>query len=307
MGEVNTKGKGGFLAWMIILGVLAYSLGLSFFAYSWTPGPNYRNVTVDTTVNISGSTPTILSVVMQNPITLNAGVERFITCNVSIRDYNGFADLQVVNASLFHSTSTEGAALDNNTRYVNTSCSPVSQSGIYANYSCGFALEYHALNGTWNCTARVNDSLNLQSLNSNRTNISALYALNITPTLIDFGVIDAGTYSNNISVNVTNIGNLNINVSVLGYARNMSDGYAFVCDFGNYTIGMLKFAANLTASYQQKQNLSSAYQAIAGLRINKTTNTSYSFNETYWQFYAEPTQVAFGNCTGYIVFQAQPS
>jgi len=168
-------------------------------------------------------------------------------------------------------------------------------------------VQYFARNGTWNCSALVNDSLSLQSAEWNVTNISALFALNVTPTLIDFGVMNAGTYSPNVTVNVTNLGNANINISVSGYARNLSDGYSFVCDAGNYTIGLMKFSGNITALYSEKQNLTSSHQQIVGVTVNKTTNSSYSFNETYWQFYAEPTQSAFGNCTGFVVFQAELS
>jgi hypothetical protein len=122
--------------------------------------------------------------------------------------------------------------------------------------------------------------------------------------LVDYGSIAAGDRSNNISVNVTNMGDLNINISVLGYARNFSDNLSFVCDQGNYSIDLEHFSANPAHDYTAKQSLNSTYKAINGLTINKTSNESVSLNTTYWEFYADPLQTAFGNCTGFLVFQA---
>jgi len=130
--NVNTKGFS--LICLIVIGLFLHMLFSSFFAYSWTPGPNYRNVTIDSKLNISGSTPDIIGITLQNPITLSAGVTTMVSCNISILDYNGFADIQTVNATIFHTLfSNQSAADDNNTHYTNSSCSPVSQSGIYAN------------------------------------------------------------------------------------------------------------------------------------------------------------------------------
>jgi hypothetical protein len=300
----TTKAKE--LAYITGIGVVAYLIGLSFFAYGWSPGPNYRNVTVDTKVNITGSPPIILAVSIINPYTLNAGSMTNVSCNISIRDYNGFNDLENVNATLFHSSSSESAVDNNNTHYSNSSCAIIAgqQGGFFVNYTCTFQVKYHALNGTWNCTARVNDTANLNGTGSNLTNFSALLALNVTPTLIDYGNISTGETSQNITVNVTNLGNVNINVSVFGYARQFLDNLSFVCDYGNYTIDLQHFAPNITADFVNKQNLTSAYQAIAGLMVNKTNNNTYSLNSTYWQFYADQAQLSSGNCTGFVVFQA---
>jgi hypothetical protein len=300
----NFKGK--FLIAILLLGLFAYLLGISFFAYSWSPGPNYRNVTVDTKVNITGSIPFIDKVTIENPITLSAGSMTTITCNISVGDYNGFGDISTVNATLFHSTSTIDAADNNNTHYTNQSCTIISgqASGIYANYTCSFPVRYYALNGTWNCTSWVNDSINLRVNRGNLTNVSPLYALNISPILVDYGQLSAGDYSNNITVNVTNMGNLNINISTFGYARTFLDNLSFVCDQGNYTIDLQHFSANPSHNFSAKQNLSSSYKTITSLTVNKTNNDTTSLNATYWEFYADPTQIAFGNCTGFLVFQA---
>jgi hypothetical protein len=298
--------KGKFIVWLIAVGVISYAMGMSFFASGWSPGPNYRNVTVDTKVNITGAMPVIQSIILSQPLTLNAGSTTFVQCNVSLLDYNGFADIDVVNATFYSTTVAAIGAEDNNTRYINTSCSAVSgqESGTLANYTCTFPVRYYALNGTWNCSVGVNDTVGLKTIAGNTTSVNALYALNITPTLLNYGDLAAGEYSNNLTANISNIGNLNINISVFGYGRNLSDNLSFVCDQGNFTANLQHFASNSTADYNTKQPLNATYQMVKGLTVNKTTNTSDSFNTTYWEFWANQTQVAFGNCTGFLVFQA---
>jgi hypothetical protein len=307
----DARSNGPRLLVLLLLGLFAYAVGLSFFTVGWSADANYRNVSIDTRVNITGSAPTITQVQISTPIVLNAGNLTIITCKLLVRDYNGYDDIRRVNATLFHQTSSEYAADENNTHYTNTSCSNITseQGGYYGNYTCTFLVNYYALNGTWNCTAHANDSRNLLSLpKTNSSTISPLYALNVTTTLLDFGNVAGNEYSNNVTANVTNLGNININISVKGYGRTMGDGYSFVCDQGTLSVDLMHFAANTSANYAGKQNLSTTtYQSIYGLTINKTTNANVSLNSTYWELYAEPTQVAFGMCNGTIIFQASAS
>jgi hypothetical protein len=294
---------------LLVLGVLAYALGLAGFTAGWNADPNYRNVSIDTKVNITGSAPVITNVTVTGPVILTPGALTYVVCNVTVRDYNGYNDIRIVNATLFHQTSSEWAGDENNTHYTNSSCNVTSdqQDGSYANYSCIFPVNYYALNGTWNCTARVNDSINLRGMRTSAFTVSGIYALNITQTALDFGNLSAGDYSDNITANVTNIGNLNINLSVLGYGKTMGDNLSFYCDQGNLSVGLLRFAANATADYAGKQMLNSSYKSVYGLTINKTTDANSSLNSTYWELYADPAQVAFGQCNGTIVFQAMAS
>ena len=269
------------------------------------PGPNYINYSIDARVNITGSPPVILNVLVNSPITLNAGNTTNISCNVSIRDYNGYADVNFTNATLYHYSSSEAGADDNNTHYTNSSCAIMTgqADGYYVNYTCTFPVQYFALNGTWNCTARANDSINLRSVQSNSTSINALYALNVT-NILNYGEMNAEEYKNH-TANITNLGNLNINISLYGYGRMMSDNLSFVCDVGNLSADVQRFAANSTAGYDVKVKLSNASQRIPGLTINKTANGSLSTNTTWWELYLPIDQVAFGECNGTIVFQAE--
>lgn len=302
------ESDGGF--WVLIFFLVIVAI-ITPFSFSYTQGPNNRNVSIDTQVNITGSAPTVMKVTPQQNIVLSAGGLAAVTCNATIRDYNGYSDLNNVNGVFFHSSSTVNAVNENNTHYTNSSCDPIAgeQNGQYANYSCTFFVNYYAINGSWNCSVFVNDTIDLRSNSTNSTTINPLYALNVT-TLMNFGNLSGGDYSENTTADVTNLGNLPINVSVYGYGRAAGDNLSFVCDQGNFTIGLMHFSGNVSADYSQKQSLNSTpatAKYVSGLTINKTVNAAYSINSTYWQFYANPAQPAFGQCNGTIVFRAEPA
>ncbi len=279
------------------VGVLLYN---ALFSYSYSVGPNYRNVSVDTRVNITNAAPIITQVTLPDPVVLTAGGLSVVECNVTVMDYNGATDINVTNATLYHSSSSSGAADDNNTHYSNASCGAVSQAGNYKNFTCNFSVYYYALNGTWTCNASANDSMSYNATNLNTTTFSPVLALNVTP-LIDYGNLSVGDTSAEQTANVTNIGNVPINVSVLGYGNASGDGLAFVCQIGNITVANEKFTINASVAYAQKFALSSSLQGI-NLTIAKQANATQQTNTTYWQLYVPPNP--FGLCNGTVVFQA---
>lgn len=291
------------LAWM---GQVTFDSDL---AYGFNQSFNNRNVSVDTRVNVTGSRPEIFNVTMQTPLTLAAGSQQVVTCNATVRDFNGFADIDTV-SGVFYNRALSNLSFpdDNNTHYTNSSCAAIvgQQGGFFSNYTCSFALSYYAVNGTWNCTVIANDTINLRGNGSGLSNVSALFALNVTP-LIDYGEMAMGDLSDNMTANVTNLGNWPINVSVRGYGRNFNDGLSFVCDQGNLSVNLQHFAANDTASYAEKRNLTATFQSVPGLRISKPVNDSGTLNTTYWQLYLDLAQNAYGLCNGTIVFQAENS
>jgi len=289
------------------LGFLAQSVFDAQFAYGFNQSPNNRNVSVDTRVNITGSAPEIVSTFLLRPIILAAGSTRVVTCNFSVRDYNGFADIGAVNATFFNVAQSSLTAVDNNnTHYTNSSCALIAgeQGGYFSNYTCSFPISYYAVNGTWNCTGFVNDTIGLATNGSGLTNISALFALNVTP-LIDYGNVAVGSTSENQSANVTNLGNLPINVTVRGYGATFNDGLSFVCENGNVSIGAQRFSADIAAAYAAKTPITSAYQQIPTFAVSKPVNDTGQLNATYWQLYLAVSESASGLCNGTVVFQAE--
>ena len=157
-------------------------------------GSNYRNVTVRTSVNITNSKPEVIAVAIYQEsnvslrnITLSGGGARIVTCNATVRDWNGYNDVTSVNATLFDASNAQYDSVDNNnTHYTNSSCTNSGNGANYTvNYMCGFNVYYYANNGTWNCTVFAFDTFNKTGNLTNSTTILALYSLNVTNT-IDF-------------------------------------------------------------------------------------------------------------------------
>jgi hypothetical protein len=301
---------------MILFLVLVVSMSIVIFSSTNAAnidGDNYKNVTVRTSVNITNSKPVVLSVDIYQEtnyslsnITLNAGLVRTITCNATVRDYDGYTDITGVNATLFHSLSTYAASNNNNTHYTNSSCTgPLNGNSYTAEYTCGFEVYYYANNGTWNCTVVATDTFNKTGNLSNTTTIYPLYALNVTDG-IDYGNVAVDDDSLTQTANVSNIGNMAINISLEGYGVTRNDGLAMSCSVaGNISVEYERFSIEDTGNWIDKINLTSSLPTlIPNLTISKQTLPNETqINTTYWQLRVPPNPA--GNCTGFVIFSAE--
>ena len=292
--------RSGIAATLLVVTVVLFAYN-AIFSFSYSVGPNYRNVSIDTKVNITYAMPMITSVLVNNPVTLTAGDVKTVSCNVSITDYSNYSFINSTNATFYHSSSSSNAANDNNTHYSNTSCTATAQNGIYANYTCNFTVYYYALNGTWTCNATVQDNMSANVSLTNTTTVNALLALNVT-SLINYGNLPVGGTSTNQTANITNIGNIPINYSVSGYGVVAGDGLAFNCTNGNITLPNEKYSLNVSAGYAAKIALTSN-QTELSVTIPKQNTSTMQYNLSYWQLYVPPNP--FGQCNGTIVFQAE--
>ncbi|MGV8162903.1 MAG: hypothetical protein ACP5N2_06250 [Candidatus Nanoarchaeia archaeon] len=268
---------------------------------------NYEFVNVTTRVNITNAYPEIMSMMVGDPsefnVTLNAGSTRLVQCNATIRDWNGYNDIANVNATLFDSRNLSSDLDDNNTHYTNSNCVEASNDGQYfADYTCNFSILYYANNGSWTCNLSVIDNFDFTDSDTNTTMINALYALNVTD-LIDYGNLSVTDYSENITAVVTNYGNKDINVSVLGYGLNEGDGLGFVCEYGdNISIEYQRFSVSPADEWGDKTPLSASNQDMSTTLLQQQAEGIAVTQATYWQLYVPPNP--FGLCTGTIRFTA---
>lgn len=274
---------------------------------------NYKNSTVQTHANITNSKPEILNVTIYEylnssarNITISAGSLKTVYCNFTVRDWNGYNDILALNASLWNTFASNFSANDdNNTHYTNRSCDlNASTTGNEGWFVCAFDVLYYANNGTWMCNATIVDMSNYTNSASGTTIFSPVYALNVTEG-IDYGNIAVEEYSVNATANITNIGNMLINVSVEGYGARRGDGLAMNCSLGgNITVSNQRFAAS-DVNWTSKTSLSNTAQMLQNLTMSKQNNSeNLSFNSTYWQIYINSTNNPAGNCTGYVIFTA---
>jgi len=276
-------------------------------------GPNYKNVTVWTHVNITHSKPEVVNITIYESanasarnITVNAGGLRNIYCNATLRSWDGFSDITYVNATLFYNGVGVNSSShdDNNTHYTNSSCTLNESVSAYLGwYVCSFDVYYYANNGTWSCNVTVENSWNYTNTGVNSTLFYPVYSLNVTDG-IDYGGVAVYGFSNDTQANVTNFGNMPINITVEGYGTKRNDGLAMNCSLNsNITVDNEKFSLSNGTAYGSKTALTGNSDLISGLTMPKQTLSSTQIiNSTYWQLYIPPNPA--GNCTGWILFTA---
>jgi hypothetical protein len=290
------------LTLILVLAVMFLSLDYLVVSYDQT------NIT--TLVNVTNSIPEIIAVSIDGgvPIDLIEGSTKTVECNITVRDYNGNADVNYLNATLYSTDySTRDAALDNNTNYFLETpvCTNTSQTANTAIYSCDFEVWYFAYNGTWECNASVTDSYGYSGNGANTSTINPLYAINVT-SVIDYGNMAVGdTSTSSETANVTNFGNMNINISVFGYGGTdfaTGNNLAFICEQGNITVDNKRYSA-VDQAWATMTSLTNESAIIGGLTVLNQDTEIPVFNQTYWRLYVPPNP--FGQCNGTVVFEAE--
>lgn len=259
-----------------------------------------------------GNNPPVISMILlednvdspSDELDLNPGTQKAIQCNATVQDNDGYANIQTVNATLYASTSSLTAPDNNQKHYTNTSCTRYQQDGNYANYTCSFSVWYYATNGTWTCSFTATDGESVSTAVDTAT-MNELYALSISPSLLDYGDLSEGDVSSELIANVTNFGNMAINVSVKGYGAEEGDGLSFVCDQENIVVGAERYAI-VSSPYGSKSALTDSF-VNSKLKILAATGAARSWNLTFWQLQIPTTGEPRGQCDGTIVFQAESS
>jgi hypothetical protein len=275
------------------------------------------NATVTSELTIGASAPFAQIIDIEGgTITLTPNATTTVNCSAELVDYDGDTDLDTVSAEFFDNTNSFlGDSDDNNDHYSNSSCFiNTSYGDIYTAWVwCLFDVWYYANPGTWNCSLTFNDSYGYVTNDSNTTQIQELLAVAL-PDTINFGTVNATSVSNENSTNVTNVGNVNLNLSLSGYARTPGDNLAMNCTQGSTkTIPIYYEQYNLTDSNTSTLNFSqfdSIYVNLTSNVVTRNFNLNYRQNDsdthaanaTYWRIYV-PLGVG-GTCNGTVIFGA---
>lgn len=270
---------------------------------------------------VINSKPLIISLILDdqtidNQIDLIPNSTKTVYCEGIISDSDGENDLKNVTSKLFHSTdSSYSQPDDNNEHYTNNSCSiDASYGNAQESYfRCGYNMQYYSNYGFWNCTIFSLDSINASHINSNKSLINPLLAIEL-PDFLDFGTVGAGESSPEKIINITNFGNVAINLSLSGYAKYPGDSLSMNCSTNsNISIEHTKY--NLTDSNlgdMEFNSLNVFYKNLSSNAITREFNL-YSRQEdsqaylddtsnTYWRTYVPLN--SGGTCTGNIVIGA---
>jgi hypothetical protein len=324
-----------------VLILLIISLIISFFGVTFiTPSVfgNITNATVITKVNVTNTEPFVYNVVITpSPIILVPGNYTKVTCTAYVRDWNGWQDFSngTHNATFYDVNYNYRSPDDNNTHYSNYSCGnciPIAgdPEGTNATCNCSFNVYYYANDTTWQCNFSIMDSggaywynstrrrRNITNWNATNTTIDPLIAIDV-PASINYGEVGVTENSSMIQANLSNFGNININISVDGWGGdNETEGQnlSMIChrstdgrNLANISIGHEKYSLNPNTALSNMTNLSSTQTFIINLTLRQRLNDStqvfgYDKNATYWRIYIPPATTGF--CNGTIRFTARP-
>jgi len=249
--------------------------------------------------------PIVQNLSLVSPFDLSSGSASFFSCNATVFEPNNISDIAKVNATLFQNSIGGNAPDDNNNRYTNSSCHSISNSTFYANYSCGFMLQYYANNGTWQCNITATDSVGFTAPSNRSFTINELLAIEVSPGVIDYGRMQATNISaDDVNMTVTNRGNTPFNVTVEGYGEIPLDGLAMRCETGTIPIGNQRYSSNHSRPFSSMVPLTGSAVEIKNLTLAQRTDDAalgLSSNLTYWKLQL-PTLVN-GLCNGTVVFR----
>ena len=321
----NQSRKNIIIGLFIVEAILLFSLISIFLSPVFAEIGN--NATVQTSLDVGNVYPEILNVSIDDDagsVTLVANDTQKVYCIAVLRDFNGQEDLANATAEFFDTgTSFYGDTDDNNYHYTNNSCSITNDFGSYNSYTddeysalanCSFDVWYYANSDTWNCSVYVNDSIGWDDQEYDTIFMSELLSIGL-PDFINYGEVNATEVSEEQIANVTNYGNVELNLSLQGYAISEGDDLAMNCTLGSIgTIPIEYEKYNLSTSTPGVLNLGEAdsfYENLSSSEIVKEFNLNYrkndteneAINSTYWRIYV-PIGVA-GTCEGNIIFGAR--
>lgn len=284
-------------------------------------------VNVITNLTVGNVYPDVVNVSINNDagaIALTANATTEVSCTAVIRDYNGDGDVDIVSAVFYDSAAAVPEDIDdNNDHYTNSSCELIADAGMQHTYdtddgyhslaNCTFQVEYYANPEDWICNVTVNDSVGWIGTNTDDIAVSQLLALGL-PDVINYGTVNATFVSDENITNITNYGNVQINLTLEGYGTTEGDGLAMNCTLGN--IGYIPInnqKYNLTASNPGLQTLTqfeANYTNLTEIETTKSFELDFrhqdgyndAIKESYWRIYV-PIGVA-GTCNGTIIFGA---
>lgn len=301
--------------------LFALFLGVSITA-DFVAAGNVTNATAITTVNVSNTFPVLYKVKIDHPldssgnVDLQAGNATTVICNGSASDFNGFDDIVAVNATLYLDGFSSGP-VDNNSFYLNSSCGTCEQvTGEPDNATClcQFAVQYYAEPGNWICNMTILDSGTLTSINSSpQTTFNEILGISISVPTIDYGNLSVTETSLPIHENITNIGNIPMNMTLRGFGGTVqpdpTNNLTMICDPSvsarNITINEQRVSISNETAYADMVNLTNETQLFPDLTIPKRRDNNdlhNSTNVTYWKLLV-PLGTA-GRCNGSIVFGA---
>lgn len=250
--------------------------------------------------------PSITTFVIDDPINLIAASNKTVFCNGTITDLDTYSDIVNVNASIFLNGLSSQDLLNTSNHYYNSSCTLLNGFGSDIDFKCGFDMTYFASNGTWQCNATVLDAINATNSTIDNTQVNEMLAIGVYPSVIDFGALEILQISpNDIKINVTNYGNIDLDLDLFAYADLYSDNLSMDCTKGNITYDYERFSINPGDNYNTMNSINNTDNAVhvdLNLSRRQGGQTQDSYDTVYWKL--QIPMYTGGTCNGKVVFTA---
>ncbi|MBN2422477.1 hypothetical protein JXB41_04580 [Candidatus Woesearchaeota archaeon] len=270
--------------------------------YSWlvncTDNASNYNLSSERNFEVN-SEPFVKSVSVNPSVTLSPGSVKEIQCNTTVSDPYSYTEIGTVTVVLYYEDNDFDDEDDNKTHYTG-SCIETGSGGNDISYTCNFSLQYFTTAGLWYCNVSVTDNYGFTGISHNITNIEELYAVNITPQVIDYGSLAPGDNSSSDEIiTVQNLGNKEIDVTLFGYGLYQNDGLAMDCTLGNITISYEKYSLSSGLSYNLMDSLTNEPFQLDDFNLASANNTYNAEKNIYWKIGVPKPRK--GNCSGYVV------
>ncbi|MDD5086776.1 MAG: hypothetical protein PHV16_03395 [Candidatus Nanoarchaeia archaeon] len=301
----------GFFVFFLLALISSLSMA-GYNVFGW------NNMSTTTKLYVWNTEPNITGVTISpDPIDLSPGNTTTINCSANVWDYNGWNDVEVSNATFFHISVNDNSPDNNNNHYTvedtenNCSCGQIDANN--ATCWCLFDVWYYATNGTWTCNMTITDTggeatereYYFNVSDSNTATVNTVTAIDV-PLEIDYGNLSVTETSEEMPANVTNFGNVPVNISIRGYGGTTDptnpNNLAMECDYGSISIEYEKYSRQSGVDYGAMAtltNISTPMQLKIPVRTNDE-DYGDSTNATYWKIQI-PLSVG-GHCNGTLEF-----
>ncbi len=249
--------------------------------------------------------PVIENVTLPASITLALGTNVSVGCNATVSDPQGRLTIASVVAYLHRVDRAWNASDETSLHHTDAACIPTGINATSAFYECAFLLPYYARAGNWSCTFRAEDDMGFGSLGSASSSVETLYAFNLSPSGIAYGLLLPGEISDDVPVVVTNLGNSPLDMALEGYAQVPGDGLALVCDVGNTSIEDERYALSGGALFESMAPLTPAPVQVDAFDLEPRNDSFAGQRTLYWKVRLGVPQK--GGCSGFVTFTAVQS
>jgi len=300
------KSKNNAAVYLFFLFIFLFVVFTATTMISFDVSGANNSITI-TKVNVINTEPNLYYVfVTPASINLEPGNTTKINCTGYVSDPDGYQDVTTVNATFYDSSNGDTGGFDGAYRYLNSSGTCVELSTYNASCSCLFDVQYYANNGTWQCNMTIADDYGVSdNENSTYYDVNTVVGINV-PAELDYGNLSVTQYSLEKGLNITNYGNVPINISVRGYGGTTDptnpDNLSMICASGsNISMEYEKYTLTSGIGYESMTTLNNESVEM-GFAVDVKSNDAAvnNLNTTYWMIYI-PASVS-GFCNGTLEF-----